>query len=63
MGEKKEADDRQHRLVGLGVGLGLCFGAVFGMLVLDNVALGALLGLAAGLGFAAIRNGRRRSRG
>jgi hypothetical protein len=52
---------------GIGIGVGLLLGVLLGLLVLDNVMIGAGMGVVLGAGFAAaglaIQDGRRTTSG
>jgi hypothetical protein len=51
---RPDRDERQRRLTALGVSLGLCFGALAGLLLFDNIGVGIGLGIGVGLSVAAV---------
>lgn len=55
----EEPSKKSANAVGIGIALGLPFGAVVGMLVLDNLALGAGIGLLLGIVIGAASQARR----
>ena len=48
MDKKKSSNEESSNLV-MGVAIGLCLGAGFGLVLLDNVAIGISIGLLLGL--------------